>query len=212
MTMVKICGITNLIDARLAAEAGADLLGLIFFPPSPRYVLEEQARAIVQGIHADAGTGPRPEFVGVFVDQPPADVARVMDLCDLDFAQLHGSETVKELAELISMGKRVIKAFRVRDAASISGMGDYRPTAYLLDTYVAGATGGTGQRFDWTLALEAKVYGPIIVAGGLSPNNVAEAVQMVQPWGVDVSSGVEAEPGRKDPDKVRRFVSEAKVA
>jgi phosphoribosylanthranilate isomerase len=146
------------------------------------------------------------------VDRLPEEVARIMDFCQLNYAQLHGAESPQDVSALTGMGHRAIKAFRVRDAASLTGIGEYRAAAYLLDTYVPGAAGGTGRRFDWTLALKAKSHGPIILAGGLNADNVGEAVRMVRSWGVDVSSGVEAEPGRKDPDKVRRFVTEAKNA
>lgn len=213
MTVVKICGITNLADARLAAGAGTDLIGFIFYPPSPRNVSEEQVREIVRGIRSGAGvSGSDAQFVGVFVDQPVQEVARIMDFCSLDYAQLHGKESPQESAALTGMGYCAIKAFRVRDAASLARIGDYQAAAYLLDTYVPGAAGGTGRRFDWTLALEAQSQGPIILAGGLNPDNVGEGVRTVRPWGVDVSSGVEAQPGRKDPEKVRRFIIEAKTA
>lgn len=215
MTVVKICGITNQADARVAAEAGADLIGFVFHPPSPRHVSPEQVREIVRGIRPTTAAREAdafPRFVGVFVDRRTEAVARILDFCGLDYAQLHGTEPPQDLTALTELGHQVIKAFRVRDADSLAGVSGYQAAAYLLDTYVPGAPGGTGRRFDWSLALDAKRHGPVILAGGLRPDNVGEAVRMIRPWGVDVSSGVESEPGRKDPDKVRRFVAGAKTA
>ena len=214
MTVVKICGITNLADARVAAGAGADLIGFVFYPPSPRNVSPEGVREIIRGIRPTvtvrtSNSGPR--FVGVFVDRRTEAVARVLDFCGLDYAQLHGTEPPQDVIALTELGHHVIKAFRVRDADSLAGVSGYQAAAYLLDTYVPGEAGGTGRRFDWSLALDAKRHGPLILAGGLHPDNVGEAVRTIRPWGVDVSSGVEAEPGRKDPEQVRRFVAKAKT-
>jgi phosphoribosylanthranilate isomerase len=207
MTRVKICGITNLEDARVAAEAGADLLGFVFYPQSPRYVEPGSVCQIVQAIRR-ASFAVR--FVGVFVDEAPGSVWQATSVCGLDYAQLHGSEPPETVLALRERGLDVIKAFRVRNGASLAEIERYRATAYLLDSYVPGQPGGTGQTFDWTLAARAKPYGPVILAGGLTPGNVAEAVRTVQPWCVDVSSAVEAAPGCKDPDKVRRFVDAAR--
>jgi phosphoribosylanthranilate isomerase len=206
MTLVKICGITNIEDARVAVAAGADLLGFIFYPQSPRYVPPERVCEIVSDLCAETG-GVTPRLVGVFVDAAPEAVLRTRRKCGLHLVQLHGSEPPQAVEDLMATGTGVIKAFRVRDAGSLSAMARYRPTAFLLDTYVGGQPGGTGRTFNWELALEAKRYGPVVLAGGLTPENVAQAVRQVRPWAVDVSSGVEASPGRKDHDRVYRFVA-----
>jgi phosphoribosylanthranilate isomerase len=213
---VKICGITNLEDACLAVEAGADLLGFIFYPKSPRYVTPEQVKSQILRLRPSASLGTSSgqvanrnsqiRFVGVFVDEDLDYVWQVAAQCGLHYVQLHGEESPQQIAALQGRGLGVIKALRVRDASSLAGMERCRPDLFLLDTCVHGQMGGTGRTFDWTLALQAKAHGPILLAGGLTPANVAEAVRTVRPWGVDVSSGVEAQPGRKDPDKVRAFV------
>lgn len=210
MTRVKICGLTNPEDALIAAEAGADLLGFIFYPKSPRYVTPEKVREIVAQIRPQSPIS-NICLVGVFVDQSPAIVAQTLDFCSLDYAQLHGTESAEEVTTLTDWGLRVIKAFRIRDGTSLADIGRYQATAYHLDAYVPGQLGGTGHTFDWGLAVQARQYGPIILAGGLTPDNVAQAVHRVQPWAVDVSSGVEATPGRKDHDKLRRFIAAAKL-
>ena len=209
MTKVKICGITNLEDALLAAEAGADLLGFIFYPPSPRAVEVDGVRPIVQALQTEhAGVG----LVGVFVDEPVERVAAIVRACGLDHAQLHGSEPPRDVDELVSQGIAVIKGFRLRDGSAMQEMACYQPTAFLLDTYVAGRPGGTGETFDWRLARDAPPGARVVLAGGLTPDNVVEAMRTARAWGVDVSSGVEARPGRKDHDKVRRFIAAAKQA
>jgi phosphoribosylanthranilate isomerase len=203
MTQVKICGLTSLQDALIAAEAGADLLGFIFYPPSPRAVTPDRAREIAESVR---NAGFAVWMVGVFVDDSPDGVRRTVSLCGLDYAQLHGAESPRTVAELIDSGIAIIKAFRVRDGFSPHEMACYRATAYLLDAYVAGQPGGTARTFDWQLAVQAASHFPVLLAGGLMPGNVAQAVRTVRPWGVDVASGVETAPGRKDPDRVRRFV------
>jgi phosphoribosylanthranilate isomerase len=215
MTRVKICGITNVEDARVAVEAGADFLGFVFYPKSSRYVTPSQVRKIVAQSHFAPLRGleypiPNTHLVGVFVNESPETVAQTLDFCGLDYAQLHGAETPETVSALVEQGFGVIKAFRVRDGAVLAEIERYPATAYLLDTFVAGQAGGTGHTFDWNLAARATRYGPIVLAGGLTPDNVARAVRVAQPWGVDVSSGVEARPGHKDPDKVRRFVATVK--
>jgi phosphoribosylanthranilate isomerase len=206
MTNVKICGITSLEDARVAAQAGADLIGFVFYPPSPRNVSPEQVREIVAGIQPTLDLC----FVGVFVDQKPEAMVQTLDFCRLGYAQLHGAEPLEAATTLMEQGFGVIKAFRMRDKASLANIERYQATAYLLDSYIPGRPGGTGHRFDWTLVEQAKQYGPIILAGGLTPDNVEEAIRTVRPWGVDVSSGVEAAPGRKDHSKLHRFIATAK--
>jgi phosphoribosylanthranilate isomerase len=150
-------------------------------------------------------------LTGVFVNQDAEIVAQTLEFCGLDYAQLHGAASPQDVSALVERGYGVIKAFRVRDGGDLSELGRYPATAYLLDTYVAGLVGGTGRSFDWKLAAQAAQYGPIMLAGGLTPDNVAQAIQTAQPWAVDVASGTEAAPGRKDHDKVRRFVQAAKI-
>jgi len=201
---VKICGITHLEDGLAAAEAGADALGFVFYERSPRCVTLEQAADIIRQL---------PPFlvkVGVFVDAPEETVVRAAGQCGLSLLQFHGDETP---AYCLQFGLMSMKAFRVRGPESLQRLEDYPTDAWLLDAYTPGQLGGTGETFNWDLALEAVRWGrPVFLAGGLTPGNVGEAVRRVQPYGVDVSSGVEAAPGRKDHAKVRAFVAAAKQA
>lgn len=201
MTKVKICGITSLEDAVLAVEAGADALGFVFFEKSPRYLRPDAAAGIIARIP------PLVQVVGLFVNAELDFVNRTADSCGLDIVQLHGDES-PAYCKLVR--RRVMKAFRVRGPESLAPMADYQVAAYLLDAYSPNAYGGTGARFDWDCAVAAKERGPIVLAGGLDAENVASAVAKVAPYAVDVSSGVELSPGRKDPEKVRRFIQEAK--
>jgi phosphoribosylanthranilate isomerase len=198
MVRIKICGITNLEDALLAAELGADALGFIFYPKSPRKVAPAEARAII------AKLPPLVATVGVFVDEDAAAVRELASRLGLDWVQLHGQEPPEYCR---SLGRRVIKGFRIQDQHSLSSLAAYRGAAQalLLDTYQKGQIGGTGETFNWALAREAQKYGPIILAGGLKPDNVAQAIAAAQPQAVDVASGVETEPGKKDPEKLKRF-------
>jgi phosphoribosylanthranilate isomerase len=198
MLRVKICGITNLEDALLAAELGADALGFIFYARSPRAVAPDAARAII------AQLPPFVTTVGVFVDEDAALVRDLAARVGLDWLQLHGQESPDYCR---SLGRRVVKGFRIKDETSLAELAAYREAAQalLLDTYKQGQPGGTGETFDWRLAREAGQYGPIILAGGLNPDNVAQAVQIAQPQAVDVASGVEAAPGKKDPEKLQKF-------
>jgi len=198
MVRIKICGITNLEDALLAADLGADALGFIFYPKSPRKVAPEAARAII------AQLPPLVTTVGVFVDEDAAAVRELAARLGLDWVQLHGQESPDYCR---SLGRRVIKGFRVQDQHSLAALEAYRGAAQalLLDTYKKGQIGGTGETFNWALAREAQKYGPIILAGGLNPENVAQAIAAAQPQAVDVASGVESAPGKKDPEKLRRF-------
>jgi len=207
MTQVKICGLTNLEDAIAAAAAGADLLGFIFYPPSPRFVAAEDVQEIVSNVR---WVFPAMRCVGVFVNQTPISVLQTAQQCRLDTVQLHGAEPPEAAVNLMEAGLNVFRVIRVHDANSLESGGQHPATAYLLDTYVPGQMGGTGQSFDWSLAKQFNGDRPVILAGGLTPENVAQAVQIAQPWGVDVSSGVEAEPGRKDHHKLREFVLKAK--
>jgi phosphoribosylanthranilate isomerase len=200
MVKVKICGITNLRDALMATEAGADILGFVF-ARSPRQVTPEQAAEICAALPSSVTR------IGVFVDSDLEFVKKTVLECNLDIAQFHGDESPEYCS---SFPYAAIKAFRVKDRASLDMLLPYRVEAYLLDTYVPGKAGGTGQTFDWSLAIEAKKYGRIILSGGLTPDNVARAVAQVEPFAVDVSSGVEIMPGRKDPEKVKAFIKAAK--
>lgn len=195
MVRVKICGISDVENALMAAEAGADAIGLVF-APSRRRVTVEQAREIVDAL---------PPFVtkvGLFVDEDPARIEEVADACRLDVVQLHGSESPGFCAAL---GRTVIKAIRVKDAASLAVMDGYRVAGFLLDSYHPEVAGGTGRTFDWDLAEQVSGRYRVILSGGLTPANVTEAIEKVRPHGVDVSSGVETD-GRKDPAKIREFV------
>jgi phosphoribosylanthranilate isomerase len=205
MIRIKICGITNLEDALLAAALGADALGFIFYPPSPRSIAPDAAQAII------AHLPPFVSSVGVFVDEAAATVKELAAAVGLDWLQLHGQETPEYCRAL---SRRVIKSFRIQDESSLSALAAYRDVvqAFLLDTYKKGLIGGTGETFDWDLAREAKKYGPIILAGGLTADNVAQAINMAHPWAVDLASGVEARPGKKDPEKVRGFFAAVRGA
>jgi phosphoribosylanthranilate isomerase len=198
MVKIKICGITNLADALLAAELGADALGFIFYPQSPRKVEPEAARAII------AQLPPFVAAVGVFVDEEAAMVRYLAARVGLEWVQLHGQESPEYCRGL---GCKVIKGFRIRDEASLRLLAGYQGAAQalLLDTYKKGQVGGTGESFDWRLAREARKYGRIILAGGLRPENVAQAIAAAQPDAVDAASGTEASPGKKDPVKLRAF-------
>jgi len=198
MVKIKICGITNLEDALLAAELGADALGFIFYPKSPRKVAPETAREII------AQLPPFVASVGVFVDEAAAVVQELAARVGLDWVQLHGQESPEYCRNL---GRKVIKGFRIQDEDSLRLLAGYQGAAQalLLDTYKKGQVGGTGEVFDWYLSRKAKPYGRIILAGGLTPENVAQAIAAARPQAVDAASGTEAAPGRKDPAKLRAF-------
>ena len=202
MTRIKICGITNIDDALMAIDTGADALGFNFVPDTPRYLKDTKAAAkIIEQLPPFITT------VGLFVNAAPEVIQAIADECHIDMLQLHGDESPQFCRGL---NRRVIKAVRVKDESSCSHLSDYRVSGYLLDTYVKGTMGGTGVAFDWRLAVKAKQYGQVILAGGLNPDNVGAAVQQVRPYGVDVSSGVEVSPGRKDPVKVQTFIQTVK--
>jgi len=202
MVRVKICGITSARDAIAAVAAGADALGFNFFPPSPRYIHPERARAIRISLPPFVAT------VGVFVDEEPEKVNRICRDCGLQYAQLHGHESPRRAAAVKEA--QIIKAVRIREEADLKQIGRYQAVAYLLDAYVPDLPGGTGRTFDWELARRAASRGKVILAGGLTPDNVAEAVATARPYAVDVASGVEEEPGVKSRDLVARFVRAAK--
>jgi phosphoribosylanthranilate isomerase len=197
---VKICGITNKKDAIAACDAGADAVGFVFYEKSPRYIDPVQAGNIIKEL---------PPFVtpvGVFVDHDFMDVINVARVTGIHFFQLHGDETPDFCANL---GSNVIKAFRVRHKKTITALPNYKVSAYLLDTFEVGLPGGTGKVFKWDIAEEAKKFGRIILSGGLTPENIREAITKVKPYAVDVSSGVETEPGKKDEAKIREFIRKA---
>jgi phosphoribosylanthranilate isomerase len=206
MVKVKICGITNWADAKAALDAGADALGFNFYPPSPRYIAPAEARRITTRIPK------RASVVGVFVNEPAARVLEIARMAGLDMVQLHGDESpgiVSELAESFL----VIKVFRVRSGFRPARLARYsEAAAFLLDGFRPRLRGGTGKTFDWRLAVEAKHYGPIILAGGITPENVARAIAEVDPFAVDVSSGVESHPGKKDPSRIRAFMRAVETA
>ena len=201
---VKICGITSEADALAAAEAGADAIGLMFYEGSSRHVTLEQAKAI------SAALPQHVMRVGVFVNAEEAFVHQALTECMLNILQFHGDETPEECSRYPVM---TLKAFRVQGEETLAELEAYPSAGYLLDAYVKDALGGTGATFNWDLAVRAQEFGkPIFLAGGLTPENVGEAVRKVQPFGVDVSSGVEIEPGRKDAEQMWTFVAAAKGA
>lgn len=201
---VKICGLTNLADAQVAVAAGADLLGFVFYDKSPRHIAIPEAGEIARRLPAFVAK------VGVFVNAPAATVVQAISACRLNMLQFHGDEPPEFCTQF---GVMSLKAFRVRDVESLAALPAYGTDAYLLDAYSSSGLGGTGEQFNWDLAVEAQNLGkPIFLAGGLTPENVAEAVRKVQPFGVDVSSGVESSPGIKDHAKVKAFIAAAKVA
>ncbi|MBA4147854.1 MAG: phosphoribosylanthranilate isomerase [Verrucomicrobia bacterium] len=201
---IKICGITNIEDARAAAEAGADALGFMFFEQSPRNVQIEIAAQITRSV------SPFVLKIGVFVNPTPDLVQSAIAHCDLNLLQFHGEETSEFCQQF---GMMTMKAFRVKDAESLDVLPAYRTDAFLLDSYVAGKQGGTGEKFNWDLAVAAKQFGrPVFLAGGLNAGNVRQAIEQVRPFGIDVSSGVESAPGKKDHQKIRDFISAARTA
>ena len=200
MVKVKICGITRLEDALLAARLGADALGFNFWPGSKRFIDPGVARAIVSRLP------PFVTAVGVFVNQSPTDVLATAAQSGVTVVQLHGDEPQEDCN---GYPIPAIKALRVAGPESLAAMDRYRVQAFLLDAPCAGF-GGSGAAFDWTLVREISARVSIILAGGLTPENVAEAVRTVRPWAVDVASGVEVSPGVKDPDKLARFIANAR--
>ena len=206
MVKVKICGITNGDDAQVAVAAGADALGFVMYRKSPRWVEPSVARSIIASL---------PPFVlpvGVFVNEDAATVRTLMDECGFALAQLHGDETAAYCQQL---GRPVLKALRVKDRGSFLALAEFQGRAsvrgFLLDAFSDHAYGGTGHRVDWTLAAEAARSVPVLLAGGLTPSNVAEAVRLVRPYGVDVSSGVEQSAGKKDHHKLKAFIETARL-
>lgn len=215
---VKICGLTNLEDALAAAEAGADLLGFIFYEKSPRNVDARTVAAIVQALQdfSPATFHLSLRTVGVFVNPSLEQVVRTLDYCGLDLAQLHGEEAPQLLAALPG---RAFKALRPQDAAEAASQaatfarfGPAGGPDLLVDAFHPTLRGGAGQTGDWSLAASLAGEHRLLLAGGLTPDNVAQAIAQVRPWGVDVASGVEAGPGRKDHDRLRAFIAATRGA
>ena len=204
---VKICGITNLVDALAVAQAGADALGFNFVSTSPRAMSRDAVSQILPALPPTVLT------VGVVANENPDFLKGLLRVCPLKAFQFHGEEAPGEVLALKGEA-RLIKAIRVKDAKSLKEIPRFQGVdAILLDTYQREKQGGTGTPFDWKLAVEAKTYGiPIIVAGGLRPSNITDVIQQVQPYGADVASGVELAPGRKDRALAREFILRAKQA
>ncbi len=200
---VKICGITRLQDLHAACDAGADALGFVFFERSPRHVTIEAAAALVRELP------PFVQSVGLFVDAAPDFVERVLREIPLDLLQFHGDEAPADCARF---GRPYIKAVRVnRDTDLLKCAADYYDArGLLLDAYVPGMPGGTGERFDWNL-IPAGLPRPIILSGGLTPDNIGDAIERVRPWAVDASSGVEVSKGIKDAARIAQFIARAKA-
>jgi phosphoribosylanthranilate isomerase len=202
MLRIKICGITNAEDASAAVEYGADALGFVFYPKSPRSVTPEIARSIINTLPPFVTT------VGVFVNETAETINRIKAETGITMVQLHGDES----PAFCLQWPHVIKAFRVAALSDLEAFEHYTASAFLLDTYSPAKYGGTGQVFNWEIAVEAKRYGSIILAGGLTADNVAKAVAKVRPYAIDVSSGVERAKGKKDLVKLRLFIERAKAA
>lgn len=201
---IKICGLTNVADALAAAEAGADLIGLMFYERSPRNISFATAAEISRALP------PAIVKVGVFVNPTEEAVRRAISECGVGLLQFHGEEPPEFCTQF---GVMSLKSFRVRGPETLAALPNYHTDAWMLDAYSAAAHGGTGGTFNWSLAREAARFGrPIFLAGGLTPENVGEAVRQVQPFAVDVSSGVESAPGQKDHAKVRAFIRAAREA
>ncbi len=203
---VKICGITNTADAQIAVSAGADALGFIFYSQSPRFVEPKVVKHIISELP------PMVLTIGVFVNEEVKRVREIIEECGLALAQLHGDETPGYCE---SLERPVIRGIRLRDRGSLLAMAEYKGRAgvrgFIVDAFSESEYGGTGKKTNWALAAEAAKAAPILLAGGLTPANVQEAIQLVKPYGVDVSSGVEASPGKKDAAKVQAFIEEAKL-
>jgi phosphoribosylanthranilate isomerase len=201
---VKICGITNLADAQAAIDAGADLLGFNFYAGSARYVSPDTARSIVAAIRSDRRD---PTLVGVFVNSPLDEVQSILREVNLDLAQLHGDEPIELIKQLQGRGFKALRPPSADEAENqAQAYAAANEPALLIDAHHPGEYGGTGQVGDWSVAAKIARHYPILLAGGLTPDNVAQAIAQVRPWGVDVASGVESAPRKKDVQKMRRFI------
>lgn len=194
MTEIKICGITNTTDAMNAAQCGADALGFIFYQKSPRYILPEAAREIVDKLPRDVCK------VGVFVNHEAKVIKEIVEFCGIDFIQLHGNESPQYCRKFPK--SRLIKAI----SEQASHLSDYPVSAILIDTSHPELYGGSGKKSDWDLAVAVKEHCSLILSGGLNLGNIEEALRVVSPDAVDINSGVELSPGKKDPEKVKKII------
>lgn len=208
-TRIKVCGITSAEDAKEAIRVGVDAIGFIFVESSPRYISPEKAKEIVTQLP------PFIHFVGVFVDKDPIEVEEIIEYCGLTYVQLHGSEDAEYCRKLAHAATpcRLIKAFRVGPESKTADFTQYESSVkgFLLDTYVEGQEGGTGKPFDWSITASLGLQLPVILAGGLNPDNVCEAVRTVRPFAIDINSGVELEPGKKDITKLHSLIKSVAV-
>jgi phosphoribosylanthranilate isomerase len=198
MTQVKICGITNEEDALCAAECGATAVGFIFYPASPRYIVPEKAELIIKKLPVEIIK------VGVFVNETSAEVKRISELCNMDFIQLHGDESVEYCRNFLP--ETIIKAVNLENESDLANIRKYDVAALLVDSRHAGLYGGTGKKANWDLALRVKSKIPLILSGGLNEDNVKEALEKVAPQALDFNSGVEIRPGQKDHKKIARIL------
>ena len=207
MTKIKICGITNIEDASLSVQFGADLLGFNFYRGSKRFVEPEIAAEIIQKLGASVLS------VGIFVDETIENILNTVSICGLYAVQLHGNETPEFVAELAEKtDTKIIKAFRVDTDLDLNELQKFPVDSILLDSKATGDFGGSGNTFDWNIAAKiGKQVKHLYLAGGLSPENVAEAIREVRPYAVDVCSRIESVPGKKDPIKLERFIEEVKT-
>ncbi len=202
MTWIKICGVTNIEDALKVVELGADALGFVFYEKSPRKVTIKKAKEIIDSLPKEVVK------VGLFVDELEEKVSEITSYCNFDILQFHGDETPDYCKKF---PQKIIKAFRIKDKESLVDIPKNDVVYYLLDAYSEELPGGTGRTFNWDLAKEAKKFDrPIILSGGLNPENIIEALEKVSPFGVDVSSGVESSPGKKDHKKLEEFIAKVK--
>lgn len=205
MTKIKVCGITNKTDAWMCIDAGVDALGFVFVDESPRKIEPQEAQRIINDL---------PPFVitvGVFMNKSEDEVAEIANLCKLNILQLHGEETPDYCT---SFNRRVIKAFRISSRDDINVLPEYKVAGFLLDSYEEERAGGTGRTFEWGIAADTTKYGSIILAGGLTPENVNRAISIVHPYAVDVSTGVEEKdtPGKKHKIKLTEFIRQVQNA
>ena len=199
MTEIKICGMTNIEDACFVAESGVDALGFIFYPKSPRYVQPEKARDIIRKLPPEVAK------IGVFVNHDTQGIKEIMEYCGLDFIQLHGNESpeyCRHFPESV-----IIKAMSPRTEEDLNIMEEYRARAILVDTYAPGKHGGTGKVSNWELAVKIRKMRPLILSGGLNPDNIEDAMKKVSPHAVDINSGVEKMPGKKDHGLIKRIIN-----
>lgn len=203
MVKVKICGITNLNDAKVAVDLGADAIGFVF-AESPRKIKKEKAGLITRKLP------PFITFVGLFVNETPENIEEICNFCGIDAVQLHGNERPNILNKL--RHRKTIKAFRIKTERDIVPISKYKANAVLLDGYAKDKMGGSGISFNWEIVKKVKTSSAIIIAGGLTPLNVSNAIKIARPYGVDVSSGVESRTGKKDKTLIRKFIDNAKSA